>query len=289
MIFVSTGDQRHKTGAETAMDYYRYGIRCVELSGGAYSSTHEFDLLTLPGDLHLQVHNYFPPPPSPFVFNLASSDTEISELSMAHVRAAIRLAVSVRRPIYSFHAGFRINPKVSELGNRLGRYSLLQRDIALEQFGDQLATLAEEARREGVTLLVENNVLNTANLAIYGEDPLLLTHPDEIAAFMARMSSNVGLLLDVAHLKVSANTLGFDPVNAHEKVRTWIKGYHLSDNDGTADSNEPIADNSWFWDVLVFGLNYYSLEVYRTPLPDLVKQHGILSAKIAEKLTVVPR
>jgi sugar phosphate isomerase/epimerase len=282
MIFVSTGGERRQTAVDAALQYFAHGVNCVELSGGAYSSTCEVDLRALPGEMCLQVHNYFPPPSTPFVFNLASTDSEVATRSLAHVRNAIRIAVMLRRPIYSFHAGFRINPAVRELGNRLSKHSLLARDTALNVFGDRLIALAEEAGREGVTLLVENNVINALNHQIYGEDPLLLTHPDEIATFMERAPSNVGLLMDVAHLKVSANTLDFDMVAAHEKVRRWIKGYHLSDNDGTADTNHPVSDTSWFWGQLVRGLNYYTIEVYRHPISGLVEQRALTEKKLAE-------
>jgi sugar phosphate isomerase/epimerase len=253
----------------------------VELSGGAFSSTYQADLLSLPKELTLQVHNYFPPPATPFVLNLASNNLEIAQQSMRHVRTAIRLAVLLRRPIYSFHAGFRINPQVSELGKKLGKYNLTNRDIALELFGERVLMLAEEARQEGVALLIENNVLNLANLSIYGDDPLLLTHPDEIATFMASMPSNVGLLLDVAHLKVSAKSLEFDLIKAHDMLKKWIRGYHLSDNDGNDDSNECVHSSSWFWDVLIRDLDYYSLEVYRTSTLRLVEQYKFASEMLS--------
>ena len=125
-------------------------------------------------------------------------------------------------------------------------------------------------------------MLNLANLATYGEDPLLLTHPDEIAGFMARMPSNVGLLLDVAHLKVSAKSLQFDLMQAHETLKNWVKGYHLSDNDGTADSNERVHSNSWFWEVLMPDLDYYSLEVYQAEIPSLVEQYSFVATMLAD-------
>ena len=280
MIFISTGGRRNQTAATTALEYYRHDLYDVELSGGAYSPTCESDLKALPKDLRLQVHNYFPPPASPFVFNLASSDTHTAALSLAQVRTGMQTAVLVGRPIYSFHAGFRIDPKVSELGERLICREMTDRAQALDIFTERVFLLAEEARRAGVTLLVENNVLNEVNLATYGQDPLLLTQPDEIASFMVKAPSNVGLLLDVAHLKVSARALGFDLVNAHERLKPWIRGYHLSDNDGSADTNEPVTEKSWFWDDLVRGLDYYSLEVYRIPICDLVAQKSMVMTKL---------
>jgi sugar phosphate isomerase/epimerase len=195
----------------------------------------------------------------------------------------MRLALALERPVYSFHAGFRINPRVAELGQTISRHLLCDRDRALKQFGEKVLMVAEEARREGVKLLIENNVLNKVNLTIYGEDPLLLTHPDEIVMFMDEMPSNVRLLIDVAHLKVSAQTLDYDLVEAHDKVRPWINAYHLSDNDGTADTNEVVTTDSWFWNLIEPGLNYYSLEVYRLPTAELVNQYEFVKAKLAEK------
>lgn len=282
MIFVSTGGNRKTTAAQAAMNFFENGINGVELSGGAFSLEYKKELLSLPKTISLRVHNYFPPPQIPFVLNLASIDPEVSKKSISHVREAMKLAVLLGRPIYSFHAGFRINPQVSELGNRLSRYSLVERDLALELFGERVIMLAEEARKEGVTLLIENNVLNRLNLLNYGEDPLLLTEPNEIDEFMSRMPSNVGLLLDVAHLKVSAHSLNFNLIEAHSTLRRWIRGYHLSDNDGSVDSNEVVHDASWFWEVLIPNLDYYSLEIYKAPVEKLVKQFNYVKAKISE-------
>ncbi len=286
MIFISTGGRYRQTAVETALDYYEHGIFGIELSGGSHSETYYSDLMALPTQMRFQVHNYFPPPVSPFVFNLASYDTVISKLSIEHVRSAIRLAIALCRPIYSFHAGFRINPKVNELGRNLTQYPLLDRTTALDVFFERLTLLAEEAQQEGVTLLVENNVINKTNLALFGEDPLLLTHPDEISTFMSKVPSNVGLLLDVAHLKVSGTALGFDFVAAHKQLKPWIKAYHLSDNDGSADSNNSVSEESWFWDDLVRGLDYYSLEVYQTPTSELVVQRDFVATKLAENKIV---
>ena len=274
MIYVSTGGLRHQTAYESAINFYNHGIRGVELSGGAYSSTYIDDIKCAPSDLRLQMHNYFPPPKISFVFNLASNNDLIASQSMELVRSGIKLSLLVGNPVFSFHAGFRINPKVSELGVGISKSSLIDRKLGLDIFGERVSLLAEEARREGVRLLIENNVITSNNFNTFGEDPLLLTHPDEIKSFMTAMPSNVGLLLDVAHLKVSGRTLGFDLIRAHQDLVDWIKGYHLSDNDGESDSNQCISVNSWFWEVLLSNLEYYSLEVYGVDASGLLDQHN---------------
>ena len=281
MIFLSTGGERHNTAAQTALRFFDNGIQHVELSGGAYSRCYQKELKGLPQEMVLQLHNYFPPPKIPFVFNLASFNLEIASQSIELVRSAIRLAVKLNRPIYSFHAGFRMDPAVNELGCQLGSHALLPTDVALDIFGERVALLAEEARKEGVTLLIENNVINKANLEVYGEDPLLFTDPDEIASFMERAPSNVALLIDVGHLKVSALTRSFDLVGGHEKLKRWVQGYHLSDNSGSTDANDPVSESSWFWDYLVRGLNYYTLEVYGHPISKLIEQCELAELMLA--------
>ena len=66
----------------------------------------------------------------------------------------------------------------------------------------------------------------------------------------------------MAHLKVSSNSLNFDPIEFIKKCDHITGGYHLSDNNGISDSNDPITENSWFWNYIKPDLEYYSIEVY---------------------------
>ena len=276
MLFVSTGGIRNKTAFETSIDFYEMGISCIELSGGYFSETYREDLIKLSSKINFQVHNYFPPPEKAFVFNLASADKKLRKRSINHVINSMNLAVDLGRPVYSFHAGFRINPKVSALGKALKKTTLCDRDLALEIFGESVLFLAEQARQKGVDLLIENNVLNKRNLETFGEDPLLLTNPREISLFFQSIPSSIGLLMDVAHLKVSSNSLNFDRKDAINELKKYIKGYHLSDNDGKTDSNEVINKDSWFWDIIDNDLDYYSIEVYNISSQMLLEQYKLV-------------
>ena len=80
------------------------------------------------------------------------------------------------------------------------------------------------------------------------------------------------MLVDLAHLKVSSNSLNFDAIEFLSECDSWISAYHLSDNDGTRDSNEPFSKDSWFWPYLKKDLNYYSIEVYTNDFSVLKKQ-----------------
>ena len=97
---------------------------------------------------------------------------------------------------------------------------------------------------------------------------------------MKNTPDNVRLLVDVAHLKVSANSLNFDPVNFLSLCSDWISGYHLSDNDGHSDSNGIVTNDSWFWPYINKNLNYYSLEVYGVELRVLVEQRNLVASHL---------
>ena len=109
-------------------------------------------------------------------------------------------------------------------------------------------------------------------LKTYQKNPLLMTDSKEALLIMKNTPSNVNLLIDVAHLKVSSKTLKFNPIKFLKDCDPWIKGYHLSDNDGKNDTNEKIKKNSWFWPYLKKSLEYYVLEINCADAASLVQQ-----------------
>jgi sugar phosphate isomerase/epimerase len=94
-----------------------------------------------------------------------------------------------------------------------------------------------------------------------GDDILLMTTPEGMRDVFGTLPPAVGLLMDVAHLAVSARTLGFDPGHALADVADLVGGYHLSENDGTVDSNQPVRQDSWFWDGLTPKAAFVTLEI----------------------------
>jgi sugar phosphate isomerase/epimerase len=184
---------------------------------------------------------------------------------------------------YSFHAGFLLDPGVVELGERITRRSLYDREACIESFVERVHEIAGIAREAGITLMIENNVLSAKNKTEFGANPLLMCAPDECAQIMARMPRNVGMLLDVAHLKVSANSLGFDPAEMFERCRDWIAGYHLSDNDGLEDSNRLFDEDAWFWPYLDPDAGYFTIEVYGCSAGQLRKQAELVRKKLSAR------
>jgi sugar phosphate isomerase/epimerase len=283
MILISTGGFRNQTAVATSEQLLAAGIRDIELSGGLPAPDLLDGLRQLRGRANFRLHNYFPPPPEAFVFNLATPDPVLAERCMAHVRQAIQWSTELGSQVYGFHAGFLIDPAVSELGRSIGQRRLHDRQQCLELFIERVDRLADFAREQGCDLLIENNVLSELNHESFGTDPFLMSTPEEARLIMENTPDNVNLLLDVAHLKVSARSLGYDPAGFFSLCGEWIRSYHLSDNDGLADSNESISEDSWFWPHLDPAIRDATLEVYRCTPQHLAKQRDLARRHIESR------
>jgi Sugar phosphate isomerases/epimerases len=221
-------------------------VQGLELSGGKHTDSLEQDLNEVSKHFEVLLHNYFPVPKVPFVFNLASCNDEIVRASIEHAKRAINLTFQYGGKYFSFHAGYLLDPQISELGKSIKKKKLNDRKTGLTQFIKNVNILADFAKIKGITLLIENNVISANNFASFGCDPLLMTEPSETKYIFDNVNDNVKLLVDVAHLKVSANTLSFDPVKYLLEFRDITAAYHISDNDGLEDSNQPFTRDSWF-------------------------------------------
>jgi len=282
MIYISTGGFRARTADAVSAELLSAGVKAIELSGGAYSPTLLEDLQALAPAIDFQIHNYFPPPVDPFVLNLGSLDSRVGERSVAHVEQALEWCGALGGDRYSFHAGFLLDPKVDELGRRIPSRSLFDRDESIEVFVSRVSRLAEVAAKVGVTLMIENNVLSARNAEEFSANPLLMCEPQECVQVMASLPENVRQLIDVAHLKVSAASLNFDPSTMFEMCGERIAGFHLSDNDGLEDSNRPFDVGAWFWPHLRADVDYYSVEVYGCSPVELLQQANLVRSGLGQ-------
>lgn len=280
MIYVSTGGFPNQTAYKTASEFIKANIIACELSGGAFDKNIEDSLIKLKSNCNIQLHNYFPPPEKPFVMNLASRDMDIVKKTINHIKKSINLSSKLGTNIYSFHAGYLLDPKVDELGKRVQKQSFLNRKEGLERFIHNVNLLAAHAKKMDTILLIENNVLSQNNYKYFGTNPFLMVEDKECKYVMQNTLENVFLLIDVAHLKVSSTSLGFDKEKFLETVSPWIRAYHLSDNDGLSDSNKPVTKASWFWPYIKKNLDYYSLEIYDNSPLELFKQLRLTETQI---------
>ena len=281
-IFVSSGGHRC-TPTEAVRKLRDSGVQDIELSAGLFQEEGFNGLTDQLSDGRLQVHNYFPPPPEPFVFNLCDPDDVGRERSIRFACAAIEFGKSLNSHVYSFHAGFLGTPAVSDLGRTWGVTNRVGFEEGSELFTDSVERVNHFARERDVRLLVENNVFTVGTAASNGVDVLLMASPAGIRSAMERLPGDIGLLVDVAHLAVSARTLGFDASSCLRDLAPFIGAYHLSDNDGLSDSNEPVRENSWFWDHLDPTVAYVTLEVSPEKVGSYAEQIALIERKLANR------
>ena len=260
--YISTGGFSKFSADKISEKLISTGINSIELSGGIYSTNVIDNLYELKEKANFQIHNYFPPPKIPFVLNLASQDTEISNLSLEHTYHALDCCMKLNAEYYSFHAGFLCDLSVSELGGKIKKRKLYDREKSIDLFLERVSLISKKAENKGIKIMIENNVLSANSKNEFQGNPLLMCDAEECIKIIRQVPQNVKLLLDVAHLKVSAKSLGFNPVEMMKKCDDCIGGYHLSDNNGLTDTNDSFLEDAWFLKYLKPDLDYYSIEVY---------------------------
>ncbi len=192
------------------------------------------------------VHNYFPAPKEPFVLNLASKNPTIRRKSIEHCISGIDISKAIGASFFSVHAGFCIDPDPKLLGKPLGDHGSFDKEAHWLLFIQSLLEALAYAEKVGVKLLVENNVLARFNY-LENINPLLCCDKTEILRLYNEVKSPAfGFLLDTAHWKVSADTLGFELTDGLDEILSKVDCIHHSDNDATEDTNEMIGEDYWF-------------------------------------------
>ncbi len=244
MIFISTSSIKHDKISNSVLELANNNFKNIELSGGTkYYENFEDDLLELKDkyNLNYRCHNYFPPPKEPFVLNLASLNDDIYDRSFNHLVNSINLSKKLGAEKFGFHAGFFIDVQLNEVGKKIAKRELFDREEAEEKFCkgfDELKKIAGSLK-----LYIENNVLSSSNFKTYDSQNLfMLTTKDEL--FSLKKKLDFKLLLDVAHLKVSSKSLGLDFDDQFDAMMQQTDYIHISDNDGLHDTNDMIKKNS---------------------------------------------
>lgn len=243
----------------------------IELSGGRHDADLSQNLDTLKkADTPLLLHNYFPPPKTPFVMNLSEVNDEKFVRTKKQIEQSILLSAKLSARFFGIHAGFLFSPEVSELGRTITPRAGLDRQTALQVMCERVIALSAYAERYGVRLLLENHVLSHTNLESVGSNFLLMVDPDEILSVLRLCEGRVGLLLDVGHLKVSANTLQFNFLEAFVALAHIAEGFHLSTNDGKSDQHLSISMNEPWLSLLPRDKAIYTLEAHSPSSQELI-------------------
>lgn len=256
-IYFSSGAFGVRTSQELIEQALAAGISHIELSAGMEYSPRFLDPIRAAlSQLTYLIHNYFPPPENPFVLNLAATDDDILERSLAMCHNAIDLCVEFGTPFYSVHSGFAFDLKPTDLGKpdkqaKIAIENRVDYETAYLIFVESVKTLATYARSKSIRLLLENNVVAPTKESAYRERVLLMASADEYERLLADIADDtVGVLIDFGHLAVTANTYGFDRLNFVQRLAPYVGCLHMSDNDGQRDQNLPLSADTWFLPLL---------------------------------------
>jgi sugar phosphate isomerase/epimerase len=250
-IYVSTNAFKENHFSSIIEICRKYKIQNIELSFVDTVNKKDIEGLSrLCNSMEFQflIHNYFPLPEEPFVLNLASNHERSLSLSLEHCKKAVDLSAALHAPFYSVHAGFCFSASPEHLGRTITEACLIPKEEARRIFIRSLQNLADYAMEKNVAIAIENHVVEAKNL-VKGENQYFLgATAEELLDLLASIQrENVGVLLDVGHLKISANTLGFSPENFIKDLSSKIIALHLHENNGITDEHSIILKDSWFW------------------------------------------
>jgi len=242
MIYASTNCLKHPKNLEKVLtEYQKGGIENVELG-----SVHEhFDTKILKKfDFNFIIHNYFPPPKIPFNFNLASENKAVRQNSSKLAKKAIDLCCDIESPLYTFHAGFTVDPP--KLGKPLPRINMNDRDNAIETFVGEVEKIVDYADSRDIKVAMEPNVVQKFNLFENRNDLCLFADFNEIQKlFSILKETSLGLLIDLGHTAVTSHWLEFNRDEFVQKCSKYTYALHVSNNNGLQDQHRSLTQKCW--------------------------------------------
>ena len=253
-----------------------YGIEFS--SGGLKHDENNWSILEKFKGLKI-IHNYFPGYKKPFVLNLSSINKEIKEKSIKHcINCIDKTNLFSNENFFAVHAGFKLDLKVSDLGNPIAQKYLDNTAKYDKSFDESIKLLIDYGLMKNVDLLIENNVLIKDNYN--GQKiPFHLVESSNIIEIFEKFKDykNIGLLFDTAHFKVSCQTLGLDIEKEFQKIKMYIKAIHHSDNDGNYDTNSELKNDYWFLKHMKYFKHIpHVLEVKSISIPKIYQQIKLL-------------
>lgn len=163
------------------------------------------------------VHQHLPLAEDPWELNLAAGDEDVRRASVARAEAMLRWCAAYGVPRCSFHVGHALEEARRLDGSDLADLSPITTYRASDQLLrslDRLCTLSDDL---AVTLAVENPASG------------LLSHPEDLLALLDRLGApHLGLLLDLAHLRLACHAARRDADAALAMLVPRVRAVHLS-------------------------------------------------------------
>lgn len=221
------------------------GFRNIELSGGTSYYPEIFDdLAALKKEYNLTYvcHSYFPPPQKDFVVNLASCNDEIYNRSIQHYKNCIQRLPDIGCAVLSIHSGFFLELSPDELGHKI--HAEVEYDIeeGTDRFCEAYERICTLAKTQGITMYLENNVIDSANYERMGRRALAMM-ADSSAIFELKKRLDFKLLLDLGHLYTTCCSMQKDFETEAGLLAPCAEWFHLSNNNAVADQHRPLTED----------------------------------------------
>lgn len=180
-------------------------------------------------DVNFTIHGFFPPLKEPIMINLGSQNKNILEKSMFIVTNAVDLCRKIDAKLYSFHGAL-----LGEV-NAHGIYITKKycKEKVLETFEENLIKACDLAGSYGIKIAVENLGGEC------GDD--FFTKKEYFQTLFEKLKiKNLGILIDVGHLKIASRKFGFDMADFIKTMQPKAFEVHCHENDGSCDQHKNV-------------------------------------------------
>lgn len=227
--------------------YVKNGINNIELSGGVNYEENVINILIKLKEkygLNYIIHNYFPPPKEDFILNIASEDRTNRNRSIKFIKDTIDLGEKIDAFQYTFHAGYAKKMKLTDEKYFKPTKGKIDWKQTYKYFYESIDILKDYSKNK-IKLGIEN-------LFPYDEKEnySIMCTLEEIEEYLLKYKDdeNIGLLIDLGHLNVAGHYMDFNPETVSkyllENYKDSIFEFHISQNNGTEDSHDPISIDS---------------------------------------------
>jgi len=249
-IYISTSCLKDGENIFTVLDSYNeFRIENIEL-GATHQYANQKRLIQYINSFHhnLTVHNYFPPPKNELIINLASQNKNTLKKSLNFIKRSIRFCTKINVKLYSLHGGFILDPDSNfKFKNNLkaDSYSTSYQN-AFDTFLKSVKEVNEYAEKRRIKIAIENNTLSESTITSYKSPLVLMCRTEEFnQLFKYVQSDNLGILLDLGHLKTTSYWIGIDKNKFIRGIEGKVFEIHVSENNGKRDEHKKLTEDSW--------------------------------------------
>lgn len=284
-IYVSTSCLANASNVFEVLEAYaEAGLKNVELGSSPWHTGDLSPHKLKQYGFNFLCHHYFPPPEKPFIVNLASSNPMILQCGTEQIKRSIEFCHYMGIKLFSFHAGFRADPRANPNG-KFGfprDKAVTPYETAFDTFVTSVKEINDYALERGISIAVENHVLSDYNV-VNGKNPfLLLCEAEEFEKLWTRVpSNNVGILLDLGHLKSTSHWLKFDRYEFIERVKDRVFAIHVHENNGQVDKHMALDETSWCFEIIRRKCFH--------DIPVVLESFGLTLEQIIQQVSLVER